>query len=52
MLSKSSQRVQQHLLKSFQAQTSYRTFAAATPELIDHLKKMGITNKNIVHNPT
>jgi hypothetical protein len=29
-----------------------RFFAAPTQECIDHLKKNGITNKNIVFNPT
>lgn len=30
-----------------------RVFSTApTQDLLDHLKKLGITNKNIVHNPT
>lgn len=52
MLSKTSQRAKLQLLRAFQVQSSTRSFAAATPDLLDHLKKLGITNKNIVHNPS
>ena len=29
-----------------------RFFAAPTQGCLDHLKKLGIRNKNVVHNPT
>jgi hypothetical protein len=32
--------------------TGVRCFAAPTQECLDHLKKLGIKNKNIVQNPT
>lgn len=32
--------------------TSQRAFAAAPQECLDNLKKLGITNKNIVYNAT
>jgi phosphoenolpyruvate carboxykinase (ATP) len=39
-------------LQGFYAHTGIRCFAAPTQELLDNLKNKGITNKNIVHNPT
>jgi hypothetical protein len=33
-------------------QTQLRGFAAITPDCLEHLKKLGVTNKNIVFNPT
>ena len=32
--------------------TGQRAFAAAPQECFDNMKKLGITNKNIVYNPT
>jgi hypothetical protein len=29
-----------------------RRFATITPDTTEHLKRLGITNKNIVYNPT
>ena len=41
------------LVQSFMTQKlALRTFAEITPECQAHLKKLGITNKNIVFNPT
>jgi len=34
------------------AQTQMRLFAAPPKELQNHLKQLGITNKNVVYNPT
>jgi len=34
------------------AQTQMRLFGVAPKELQNHLKKLGITNKNVVYNPT
>jgi hypothetical protein len=50
MLSKAA--VHAKNLSGFYAKSGLRFFAAPTQELIDNLKKKGITNKNIVHNPT
>ena len=33
-------------------QTQIRLFAAPPKELQNHLKQLGITNKNVVYNPT
>jgi len=52
MLSKTSGYAKRQVLRSFYAQQSIRSFAAANQETLDNLKKLGITNKNIVYNPT
>lgn len=42
----------QRNIQKFYFKAGQRSFAAATQELTDSLKKLGITNKNVVHNPT
>jgi len=52
MLSKTSSYAQRQVLKTFYTKQGVRSFAAANQETLDNLKKLGITNKNIVYNPT
>lgn len=40
------------MMINFYTKTGMRGFGAATPEVTAHLKKLGITNKNIVLNPS
>ena len=51
MLSKASTSVKTNLIRSFYMQSGLRQFAVAPQECLDNLKKLGITNKNIVYNP-
>eukprot|EP00347_Sterkiella_histriomuscorum_P018324 403345940 len=52
MLSKTSTQAKYQVLRSFYVQQSFRSFAVAPQECLDNLKKLGITNKNVVFNPT
>lgn len=55
MLSKASTFVRQTAqtqLRSMMIAQNARGFSAPTQELVENLKKLGIRNKNIVHNPT
>lgn len=51
MLSKASITARNHLARSFYMQSGLRQFAVAPQECLDNLKKLGITNKNVVYNP-
>ena len=53
MLSKASNFTRHHVHKTgLFNQTAARCFTAPTQECLDHLKKLGIKNTNIVHNPS
>ncbi len=51
MLSKATH-FAKYQVKGIYGQSGMRFFAAPTQECIDYLKKNGVHNKNIVHNPT
>lgn len=55
MLSKASTFVRQTAqtqLKSMMSAQNARLFSTPTQELVENLKKLGIRNPNVVHNPT